>query len=442
MNIIYMHTHDSGRYIQPYGYSVPTPNLMKFAQTSTLFRNCHTPGPTCSPSRAALLTGAYPHVNGMLGLANRGFDLYDMNHHLVSFLNSQGYETVLSGIQHEAGCGTEIGYKKTLAESSDLNMYLPDPEAFDLNSANLAAEYIKCRSGQTGNFFLSFGMINTHRDFPSKRDHINPNYVMPPAVIFDNQTNREDMSDYYYSAEVADRCAGIIIDAVKEAGLDDETIIFFTTDHGIAFPRMKCNLYDTGTGVSLIFKYPENPSAGRALDSLVSNIDIFPTLCDLCGLPKPEWLQGVSMLPLFMDEKSEIREELFGEVTYHASYEPMRSIRTKRYKLIRRYDLHNEIVPSNIDNGNPKQFLINAGWLDQVNPREMLFDLYLDPVERINVVNEPEYRQVYCELAGKLSSWMQETYDPLITVNHRVPRPDKAKINKLTCLHAEIPDYE
>ena len=443
MNIIYMHTHDSGRYLQPYGYSVPTPNLMKFAQDATVFRHCHTPGPTCSPSRAALLTGSYPHSNGMLGLANRGFELYDMNQHLVSFLNKNGYETVLSGIQHEAVAGNKIGYRKILNEcAEDLNMYLPDPEAFDLESAHLAADYIKSRSNQDGHFFLSFGMINTHRDYPSNRDKLNPDYIMPPAVVYDNKENREDMSDYHYSVEVADRCAGIVIDAVRDSGLDDDTVIFFTTDHGLPFPRMKCNLYDTGTGVAFILKYPQNPTAGKALDSLVSNIDIFPTLCDLCHLPKPNWLQGVSLEPLLTGEKTEVREELFGEITYHASYEPMRSIRTSRYKLIRRYDYHNRIVPSNIDNSNPKQFLMKSGWLDQVNDRELLLDLYLDPLERINVVNDPRYREVYCDLSKKLADWMQETNDPLINIDHRLPKPEKARVNKLTCLHAEYPDYE
>ena len=114
MNIIYIHTHDSGRYLQPYGYPVETPNMMRLAQGSTLFRKACCAGPTCSPSRAALLTGTYPHCNGMLGLAGRGFSLRDYDMHLVRWLSKHGYLTALSGIQHEAPDGNVIGYDEVL----------------------------------------------------------------------------------------------------------------------------------------------------------------------------------------------------------------------------------------------------------------------------------------------------------------------------------------
>src|SRR5665647_1522105 len=109
-NIVYMHTHDSGRYWSPYGYALPTPNLMDFARESTLFRHCYCAGPTCSPSRAALLTGRSPHACGMMGLAHRGWQLHDYSQHLAAFLNRQGYHTALCGIQHEAPDAGMIGY--------------------------------------------------------------------------------------------------------------------------------------------------------------------------------------------------------------------------------------------------------------------------------------------------------------------------------------------
>ena len=80
-NLVYINTHDSGRVLSPYGYPTPTPNLSAFADEATLFTHCYCCGPTCSPSRAAMLTGQYPHQNGMLGLAQRGFDLVEPSHH-------------------------------------------------------------------------------------------------------------------------------------------------------------------------------------------------------------------------------------------------------------------------------------------------------------------------------------------------------------------------
>ena len=100
-NIVYLHSHDTGRYIQPYGYAVETPNMQRFAEEGVLFRNAFCAAPTCSPSRAALLTGMYPHSCGMLGLAGKNLcRLNDYGQHLSHFLKANGYETVLSGIEH------------------------------------------------------------------------------------------------------------------------------------------------------------------------------------------------------------------------------------------------------------------------------------------------------------------------------------------------------
>ena len=86
MNILYIHTHDSGRMVSPYGVNAPTDNLLAFARDAAVFTQAYCAGPTCSPSRAALLTGTYPHQNGMLGLAQRGFGLTDYRRHLAQFL--------------------------------------------------------------------------------------------------------------------------------------------------------------------------------------------------------------------------------------------------------------------------------------------------------------------------------------------------------------------
>ena len=113
-NILYIHSHDTGRYIQPFGHAMPTPNFQRLAEQGVLFRQAFCANPTCSPSRAALLTGQWPHSCGMLGLAHRGFRLNDYSHHLVQTLKKAGYTTALSGFQHvgrpPAADPSEIGY--------------------------------------------------------------------------------------------------------------------------------------------------------------------------------------------------------------------------------------------------------------------------------------------------------------------------------------------
>src|SRR3982751_5285119 len=109
-NIVYLHSHDTGRYIQPYGHAIPTPRLQRLAEQGVLFRKAFCAAPTCSPSRASLLTGHCPHNNGMLGLAHRGFSLKDYGEHILHTLRTAEYRSSLIGIQHLARDPKLIGY--------------------------------------------------------------------------------------------------------------------------------------------------------------------------------------------------------------------------------------------------------------------------------------------------------------------------------------------
>src|SRR6478752_6985918 len=113
-NIVYLHSHDTGRHIQPYGHQVPTPNIQRLADQGLLFREAFSAAPVCSPSRAALLTGEYSHTNGMLGLAHRGYRLHDYDHHLVHALRTAGYTSTLIGEQHLSVDRDDLGYDHVL----------------------------------------------------------------------------------------------------------------------------------------------------------------------------------------------------------------------------------------------------------------------------------------------------------------------------------------
>jgi arylsulfatase A-like enzyme len=434
-NIVYIHTHDTGRYIQPYGYNIPTPNLMKLAQEGVLFRNVYSGAPTCSPSRSALMTGMAAHSCGMIGLAHRGFRLNDYSQHLVQFLNSNGYDTTLCGVQHE-GATPEIGYSRVLP---DIRGRGTSHSEKDYARANNAAEFLKQPRKEP--FFLSLGFVNTHRAYPEPAENIDPDYITPPFPFPDTRQTREDMAAYMTSARVVDDCVGTVLDALRDAGLEQNTLVIFSTDHGIAFPHMKCNLYDTGIGVSLIMKFPEPMERKYARDALVSQIDLFPTLCDYLGLGQPDWLQGKSMMPLLEGKADQIREEIFAEVTFHAAYEPMRCVRTDRYKLIRFYDDH-AVVPSNMDDGTSKTFVLDHGLMQYAKrEKEMLFDLYLDPVERVNLAKDEKYRAVYEDLSARLDRWMQDTNDPLLP-DGRVAKPAGAVVNAIHSLSAKESVFE
>ena len=159
---------------------------------------------------------------------------------------------------------------------------------------------------------------------------------------------------------------------------------------------MKCNLYDSGIHVSLIIQCPDNRLKGKAVDSLTSHLDIFPTVCDYAGLEKPDRLVGKSLMPLLQNQRDKVREEIFAEINYHAAYEPVRCIRTERFKYIKYYGTYEKIVAPNCDNGLTKRFMVNNGWLKEDHLREGLFDLYLDR-ERVNLIDRPNMRK-YCRI--------------------------------------------
>jgi arylsulfatase A-like enzyme len=416
---------------------------MKFARSATLFRQAYNAAPTCSPSRAALLTGISPHENGMLGLAHIGFQLNDYSKHLCSFLKTNGFKTVLCGIQHVAPDYRMIGYDVVLgSQSFNMGDTINSMESFDHSNTKEACNYISSRAGKAEPFFLSFGLFNTHREFPTPQDTGAADYIVPPPVLYDCDMNRRDMAGFIESVRVVDECFGSLLSAVDEAGLADDTMIIMTTDHGIAFPHMKCTLYDAG-GVALLVRLPKKYNQIKATDALVSQLDLFPTICEAAGLEPPAWLEGKSLMPLITGQTDHVRDEIFAEVTYHAAYEPQRCIRTDRYKLIRRYDYHNGPVPANVDDCLSKSFLIENGYLENTaKAREYLFDLWLDPLERENLAENPKYKGIYDDLSLRLESWMISTKDPLITHGSRVPRPEGAKVVRLEITSPRSTEYE
>jgi N-sulfoglucosamine sulfohydrolase len=221
---------------------------------------------------------------------------------------------------------------------------------------------------------------------------------------------------------------GQVLDALEEAGLAANTLVICTTDHGLAFPGMKCNLTDHGIGVMLILRGPGGFTGGRVIDGMVSHVDLFPTICDLLEIEPPAWLQGTSMMPLIRDEADEIHDEIYAEVTYHAAYEPMRGVRTKRYKYIRRYDDRRTPVLPNCDDSPSKTLWLEHGWGDRAPAQEQLYDLVFDPNEAHNLAGDPAMAAVQVDMRSRLERWMVRTDDPLLDTNN-VPAPKGAKVN-------------
>ena len=276
-------------------------------------------------------------------------------------------------------------------------------------------------------FFLSVGFFETHREFMKPSSPRDAKYSLPPAPLPDTPETRRDIGAYKASAWDLDLGIGAVLDALDASGLAENTLVICTTDHGIAFPRMKGYLTDHGIGVMLIMRGPGGFTGGQVFDALVSQIDIFPTICDLLEIDHPKWLQGTSMMPLLRGEDKEIHDAIFAEVTFHAAYEPMRAVRTQRWKYIRRFDHHLGPVLPNCDDSFSKDVLIANGWKDRSRPLEQFYDLIFDANEANNMANDLSVAVALEEMRTRLDDWMYSTNDPLL--RGPVPAPAGAELN-------------
>lgn len=441
MNILYFHVHDQGRYVQPYGYPVPAPRLQQLAQEGVLFRNAFCAAPSCSPSRAALLTGRYPHQVGMYGLTNEGWLLADYDQHLRKTLSEAGYETVLCGTHHVTDHTDEglarLGYDRVLIEEdeSDLAEYRTQA-AIDYLREFAARpcggpEHSGAQHGGAGHpaarprpFFLALGYDITHhskwhRSFVHSFSRFGPldaRYARPNPGLPDTPETRLEAALQQRASQFQDYQLGRVLDELDSLGLREQTLVIYTTDHGPGLPGAKLNLSDAGTAVSLVMSGPgvsEPSGAGDVVDGLVHHVDLFPTICELCGIEQPAWLEGTSLLPLVRGEVSELHEAIFMEQSYHGRRRPLRSVRTTRYRYVRRIGEERMSVADYIaDTGEAKELYRESGAEQVEVPREMLYDLIYDPEEHHNVIEDPAYREVADELRLRLEEWMRETGDP------------------------------
>ena len=418
MNILYLHSHDTGRYVSPYGHAVPTPNLQAFAERGVVFRQAFCAAPTCSPSRAALLTGQSAHASGMLGLAHRGHVLNDFKQHLIHRLKPQGFHTALCGQQHIANhVGIDaIGYDQVLDVASNrVEHVAPAAEAWLADPA---------RRDQP--FFLSCGFFETHTPFPDADDR-DARFVKTPDPLPDTPQTRRDTARYHQSVALLDGGMGRVLAALDRAGLAENTLVIVTTDHGVPFPEMKCSLTDHGTGVMLMMRGPGGFTGGRAFDANVSHLDVYPTVCDLLDIAPPPWLEGKSLRPLVSGEIDDtpdaLHDELFAEVTWHAGFEPKRSVRTPRYLYIRNCnpDWRRPVRP-NCDASEAKSLWLDLKYDRRPVPEEELYDNLLDPQQRRNLAHDPDYADALADARARLDAWMKRTGDPLLTDAVPIPR--------------------
>jgi len=414
-NIICITWHDLGRHLGTYGWkSVDSPCLDALASQGIRFDHAFCTAPLCSPARASLMSGLYPHNHGMMGLVHRNWRIHENVRLLPQYLNEAGYRTLLFGFQHEAprNQGQMLGYQETWEASRD-----------GTEVSRHFGQWLHDKGRGEKPFFASIGFAQVHREHAHGHSRASdPATVKVPAYLPDIPAVREDLADYEGLICAADAAAGIILDALRETGLADNTIVIFTTDHGSDYPRAKSSLYDPGIETALIVHWPNVVRPGRIQKSLISHVDILPTLLEIAGAPVPAALPGRSFLFLLKEEPGERRTEIFSERTWHATYDPMRCIRTEHYKLIRNFRPGRPLLM-------PPEFIERIGkktteqYFGVPRPEYELYHLHHDPDETHNLIGNPDHAEEEADLKARLQRFLEETHDPILQGNISPPGP-------------------
>lgn len=420
-NTLLVHCHDLGRFLGCYGIpTLRTPHLDGFAARGVRFERCFSTAPSCSPSRASLFTGRFPHSNGVMGLSHAEFawDLYPEERHLGQILKEAGYQTAGVGVLHE----TRSGPKRC-----GLDDYDPPVRAVQATDAAIERLRLFSAASQTP-FYLQVGFIEPHRLNPAD-PHADSNFlgteiqpdsslgVTVPGYLRDTEGTRTELAELQGAVHHVDTQFGRLMNALKELGLEENTLVIFTTDHGIAMPRAKCSLYEPGLQIALMMNLPSRHgwTGGRTLSPMLSNVDVLPTLLDLIGLQVPTNIQGRSFAGLLDEKPFEPREAIFGEMTYHDYYDPRRSVRTEHHKLI----LNFSAAPAFMDpsqSWRPRSgTVVPENHAFAYHPKLELFDLKQDPWEQKNLADDSHYQEARRDLLARLAVHLRETNDPILT---------------------------
>ena len=404
---------------------IRTPTFDRVAREGMRFDYCFSAAPSCTPSRAAMLTGQYPHRleegSCLWGFLPKKFPVYP------DLLEKAGYAV---------GC-TRKGWGPGDFRAGGFTRNPAGPTFKDF------AAFLKTvPDGKP--FCFWFGSTDPHRPYEAgsgasiglKTDH-----VFVPPFWPDNAVSRNDVLDYYWKAERFDREVGELLDLLAKSGKLSNTLVIMTGDNGWPFPRCKANLYDGGTRQPLAVRWPAKLKAGQVCDDFINLIDLAPTCLEAAGLkPLPE-MTGRSFLGLLTGaEKPGSRNTVFLERERHANVRagdagyPVRAIRTREFLYLR--NLRPDRWPAgdpqahkdpkrafgDCDDGPTKNYILDhrseAGMQQFFQlcfgkrPAEELYDLSKDPHQINNVAGQADYAAAQKQLRAQLDQWMKDTADP------------------------------
>ena len=400
-NVLLIAVDDLNADLGCYGHPlVQSPNVDRLAKRGVRFDRAYCQYPVCNPSRSSFMTGLYPEQTGVLSNAghfrNKQPDIASLSQHFIN----HGYFAARIGKIYHYGVPTQIGtdgvddrpsWNKVInpigidrmrqdevttlragAYGGTMSWLLLDSKDEEHTDGQAALAAVKLleehHPDKTGKpFFLAVGFYRPHTPYVAPTHHarhypldkIKPVLEIPgdrddipPAALPDRPNQRELTLEqrkeiiraYYASTTLMDACLGRVLDGLEKLKLTDDTIVVFFSDHGYHLGHhglwQKSDLFEGSARVPLIISVPGMKTAGQTSASLTELVDMYPTLADLCGLPKPKHLKGKSLTPVLANPKAAVRQAAFSTTQIRPRLPGMktnprplgRSIRTERYR--------------------------------------------------------------------------------------------------------------
>jgi arylsulfatase A-like enzyme len=361
-----------------------------------------------------------------MGLCHADFawDLHPGERHLGQLLKDVGYATAGVGVIHETSSGPK---------RCGLDDYAADSFVKGMADAAIAklSELAKLKDKP---FYLQAGCMEPHRlpgadrnlDLGFLGTHLQPDTtlgVRVPPYLRDTPGSRTEIAELQGAVRHMDEQMGRVFEAIHRLGLEQNTLVIFCTDHGIAIPRAKCSLYEPGLQTAFMLRYPvrQDSSGGIRRKEMVPNIDCLPTILDLAGVQIPANVQGRSLAPLLSGNSYAPRDEIFGELTYHDYYDPRRSVRTEQYKLIVNFSTAPAFMDPSQSWRPRSETVVPANHALAYHSTIEMFDLKNDPWEQRDISRDPKNADVLRDLRARLRKHMEQTSDPLL--KGAVPNP-------------------
>ncbi|MAC18579.1 MAG: sulfatase [Phycisphaerae bacterium] len=424
-NLVWITIEDMSPWLGCYGdRTVPTPNLDRLAAEGVRYTNAFATTPVCAPSRSTLITGCWATRIGSMHMRTGKPSAAAIARHPDAYLEIPDYEAVPPPAVR---CFPELlraaGWYCTNRAKTDYQFKAPGT-TWDRSGRRA---HWRRRPHADQPFFAVFNLVVTHESgtFARRKRQprvCDPDTVAVPPYLPDSPRTRNDIARTYDNIAVMDRQVGILIDELEQAGLLDDTVVMVFSDHGVGLPRGKRCVYDSGTRVPLIIRWPDAGHRGQVEDRVVSFEDFAPTALSILGVAPPSWMDGIAFAGEF-----EAADDGFAYLhadRMDAVRDRTRAITDGRYRYVRNlmpdrprlYDVaYSERIPMKAEvhalrasgDATPAQWQL----VEPTKPSEEFYDLRHDPHEVRNLIANPLHAARIRIMQKALDAWIRETGD-------------------------------